>query len=58
MSEYLNKFNKILFDLQYLDIEILDNDNTLLFLNSLPDLYEYLTTVLHKKHKIRFEECV
>lgn len=40
MCKHLYKFNKLLADLQNLDIEIRDEDKALLLLNSLPDLYE------------------
>lgn len=38
--EHLSELKKILADLQNLDIEILNEDTTLLFLNSVPDSYE------------------
>ncbi|KAG2692926.1 hypothetical protein I3760_08G075400 [Carya illinoinensis] len=50
MSEHLNSYNQILADLLNLDVEIEDEDKTLLLLNSLPDTYEHLiTTLLYEK---------
>ncbi|TXG64884.1 hypothetical protein EZV62_011878 [Acer yangbiense] len=46
MIEHLDNYNKILADLQNLDVEISDEDKALLLLNSLPDTYEHLTTTL------------
>lgn len=43
--------------MQSLGLEILDEDKTLLLLNSLFDLYEYLTTnLLHGKLEIKFAD--
>ena len=43
MNEHLNRYNKILADLQNLDVEIEDEDKALLLLNSLPDAsYHYI----------------
>ena len=46
MNENLNSFNKILTKLQNLNVEINDEDKTLLLLNSLSNTYEHLTTTL------------
>lgn len=57
MSEHLNDFNKILADLQNLDVEIVDEDKVLLLLNSLTDTYEQLTTtLLYGKDSINFDD--
>ncbi|GFZ02006.1 hypothetical protein Acr_15g0006150 [Actinidia rufa] len=57
MHEHLNAFNKILADLQNLDVEIDDEDKALLLLNSLPDKYEHLTTtLLYGKDEIKFND--
>ncbi|PSS08126.1 Endonuclease [Actinidia chinensis var. chinensis] len=57
MHEHLNAFNKILADLQNLDVEIDDEDKALLLLNSLPDTYEHLTTtLLYGKDEIKFND--
>ena len=40
MNEHLNSFNKILADLQNLDVEIYNEGNTLLLLNFLLDTYK------------------
>ncbi|KAA8529158.1 hypothetical protein F0562_034043 [Nyssa sinensis] len=57
MSEYLNSLNRILIDLQNLDIEILNEDKALLLLNYLPDSYDHLTTtLLYGKDTIKFDE--
>ncbi len=46
LSEHLNEYNKILADLKILDVEISDEDKTLLLLNSLPNAYVHLITTL------------
>ena len=57
MSEHLDNFNKIIADLQNLDVEIDDEDKALLVLNSLPDSYEHLiTTLLYGKEEIKYVE--
>lgn len=57
MSEHLNKFIKILTDLQNLDEKILDKNKALLLLNSLPDSYRHPTiTLLYGKSEIIFED--
>ncbi|TXG67148.1 hypothetical protein EZV62_008423 [Acer yangbiense] len=53
MIEHLDNYNKILTDLQ--NLEISDEDKALLLLNSLPDTYEHLTTtLLYGKDKVKF----
>lgn len=53
MSEHLNNYNKILAGLQNLDFEIQDEDKDLILLNSLPNTYDYLITILlYGKEKI------
>ena len=55
MIEHLDNYNKILTDLQNLDVEISDEDKALLLLNSLPDTYEHLTTtLLYGKDEVKF----
>ena len=55
MIEHLDDYNKILADLQNLDVEISDEDKALLLLNSLPDTYEHLTTtMLYGKDEVKF----
>ena len=46
MTKHLNDFNNIIIDLQNLDFEILNEDKTLLLLNSLPNMYDHLITTL------------
>ena len=46
MNKHLNDYNKILADLKNLDVEILDEDETLLLLNSFLDTYDHLITTL------------
>ncbi|GFZ19218.1 hypothetical protein Acr_27g0009570 [Actinidia rufa] len=53
MNEHLNSFNKILADLQNLDVEIDDEDKALLLLNSLPETYEHLTTTLLYENRVQ-----
>ena len=58
MNEYLNNFIKILTDLKNLDVQIDDEDKTLLLLNSLLDTYDHLTTtLLYGKEKIKYVDC-
>jgi len=55
MNEHLNDFNKMIADLKNLDVEIDDEDKALLLLNSLPNTYEHLVTILlYGKEKIKF----
>lgn len=55
MNEHLNNFNKIIADLKNLDVQIDDEDKTLLLLNSLPDTYDHLiNTLLYGKKKIKY----
>ena len=57
MFEHLNDYNKILADLQNLEVEIKDKDKALLLLNSLPDTYDHLiTTLLYGKNEIKFND--
>ena len=53
MFEHLNDYNKILANLQNLEVEIKDMDKALLLLNSLPDTYDHLIiTLLYRKNEI------
>ena len=55
--EYLNDYNKILADLQNLDVEIKDKDKALLLLSSRPDTYDHLiTTLLYGKDEVKFDD--
>ena len=57
MNEHLNGFNKIMVDLQILNVKMDDEDKVLLLLNSLPDIYEHLTTtLLYNKDKKKFND--
>ena len=57
MSEHLNDYNKILADLQNLEVEIKDEDKALLLLNSLRDTYDHLiTTLLYGNNEIKFND--
>lgn len=59
MTDHLTAYNKILADLQNLDVEILDEDKAILLLNSLPEQYDHLTTtLLYGKNEIKFELVV
>ncbi|KAG8498395.1 hypothetical protein CXB51_006971 [Gossypium anomalum] len=56
MNDHVNSFNKILTDLLNLDEKFEDEDKALLLLNSLPDEYDHLTTILlHGKDTITFD---
>jgi hypothetical protein len=46
MLEHLNNLNKILVDLQNLEVEIADEDKAMVLINSLSDTYEHLATTL------------
>lgn len=55
MIEHLDNFNKIIADLQNLEVEIKDEDMALLLLNSLPETYDHLTTtLLYGKDEVKF----
>jgi hypothetical protein len=57
LSEHFNDYNKILVDLKKLDVKISDEDKALLLLNSLPDSYDHLITiVLYGKDEIKFDD--
>lgn len=57
MNQYLNNFNKILVDLQNLDVSIEDEHKALLLLYSLLDTYDHLTTtLLYGKYEIKFDD--
>jgi hypothetical protein len=57
MPEHLNNLNKILVDLQNLEVEIADEDKTVMLINSLPDTYEHLaTTLMYGKDTLRFDD--
>ena len=57
MFEHLNDYNKILADLQNLEVDISSEDKALLLLNSLPDNYDHLiTTLLYGKDEINFDD--
>lgn len=57
MNTHLDSFNKILADLQNLEVEIVDEDKALLLLNSLPDSYDHLTTtLLYGKDEVKFND--
>ena len=57
MFEHFNGYNKILTDLQNLEVEIKEKDKALLLLNSLPDTYDHLiATLLYGKNEIKFND--
>lgn len=57
MPEHLNNLNKILVDLQNLEVEIANEDKTMMLINSLPDTYEHLaTTLMYGKDTLRFDD--
>ena len=57
MSQHLNDYNKILADLQNLEVDISSEDKALLLLNSLPDNYDHLiTALLYGKDEIKFDD--
>jgi len=57
MPEHLNNLNKILADLQNLEVAIADEDKDVVLINSLPDTYEHLaTTLMYGKDTLRFDD--
>jgi hypothetical protein len=57
MPEHLNNLNKILADLQNLDVKIDDEDKAVVLINSLPDTYEHLaTTLMYGKDTLKFDD--
>lgn len=55
-TEHVNEFNKILSDLLNLDVEVADEDKTVLLLNLLSDSYDHLSTTLYGKDNLAFED--
>ncbi|KAM7500938.1 hypothetical protein LguiA_025352 [Lonicera macranthoides] len=56
MNDHLDGFNKIISDLQGLDVEIDDEDKAILLLNSLPESYDHLTTTfIHGKENVTYD---
>ena len=54
-TKHLNDYNKILADLQNLEVDISNEDKSLLLLNSQPNTYDRLiTTLLYGKDEIKF----
>ena len=59
MFEHLNDYNKILADLQILEVDISSEYKALLLLNSLLDTYDHLiTTLLNGKDEIMFDDVL
>jgi cell division cycle protein 20 (cofactor of APC complex) len=57
MTQHWNTFNKLLSDLQNLDVSIDDEDKAFILLSSLPDTYDHLTTtLLNGKSTVKFDE--
>ena len=57
LFEHLNDYNKILADLQNLEVDISNEDKSLLLLNSLFDTHDHLiTTVLYGKDEIKYDD--
>ena len=58
MNDHVNSFNKILANLLNLDKKFEDENKALLLLNSLPNEYDHLTTILlHEKDSV-YIQCV
>ena len=56
MSKHLNDYNKILANLQILEVDISSEYKALLLLNPLLDTYDHLiTTLLYRKDEIKFD---
>ena len=56
MLEHLNNLNKILFDLQNLDVKIDDEDKAVVLINLLPDTYKHLaTTLMYSKVRLNLK---
>ena len=57
MSEHVNDYNKILANLQNLEVDIGSEDKALLLLNSFPNAYDHLiATLLYGKDEIKFDD--
>jgi len=55
--EHLNFFNKIISELLAVNVEINEEDNVLILLNSLPQSYDHIvTTILYGKETLILEE--
>lgn len=46
LKYHIDEFNKILLDLENIDMEIDDEDNAIIFLSSLPTTYEHFVDTL------------
>ena len=57
INNHITIFNKLVIDLQNLDMTFEDEDQALMLLGSLPDEYEHLEiTLLHDKEKVSLRE--
>ena len=55
--QHLNAFNRILSDLSGLEVELEEEDKTLLLLSSLPSSYDHLTTtIVYGKKTLELED--
>ena len=56
MNDHLDGFNKIISYLQGLEVGINDEDKAILFINSLSESYDHLTTMLiHGNENVTFD---
>ena len=57
LNDHINEFNKIILDLNNIDVRIEDEDRALILLCSLPKSYEHLvTTLLYGRETISMED--
>nr|GEZ23891.1 retrovirus-related Pol polyprotein from transposon TNT 1-94 [Tanacetum cinerariifolium] len=59
LGDHINEFNKLILDLENIDIEIQDEDQALMLLTSLPSSYEnFVETLLYGKESLTMEDVL
>ncbi|GJY53337.1 retrovirus-related pol polyprotein from transposon TNT 1-94 [Tanacetum coccineum] len=59
LGDYIDEFNKLILDLANIDIEIEDEDQTLMLLTSLPSSYEnFVETLLYGRESLTIEDVL
>ena len=59
VMKHINIFNALINDLNWIDVQISEEDQALLLLASLPDSYEhFITTLMFGKSTLKFNEVV
>nr|GFB88508.1 retrovirus-related Pol polyprotein from transposon TNT 1-94 [Tanacetum cinerariifolium] len=59
LGDHIDEFNKLILDLENIDIEIKDEDQTLMLITSLPSSYEnFVKTLLHGRESLTVEDVL